>query len=81
MWMHERPFWTQFTWDPAKISPLLSAITNHLGELSGRMEQYPDEIQEEMALKVICDDVVYSSSIEGETLNTIRNPQARPVVR
>lgn len=69
MWIHEHPNWTQFTWDLETLSSHLTAIRYRQGCLFGRMENLGFSLQQEARLKILTDDVLSSSAIEGEILN------------
>jgi Fic family protein len=69
MWIHEQPDWPQFTWDLERLSSKLADIRYRQGRLFGRMENLGFDLQQEARLKMLTDDVVSSSSIEGEILN------------
>ncbi len=71
MWIHEHPNWTQFTWDLETLSSHLADIRYRQGRLFGRMESLGFELKQEAKLKMLTDDIISSSSIEGEVLNPI----------
>jgi len=71
MWIHEHPSWTQFTWDLDTLSFHLADIRYRQGHLFGRMENLGFELKKEAHLKMLSDDILSSSSIEGEILNPI----------
>ena len=71
MWIHELPNWTQFTWDIETLSSHLADIRYRQGRLFGRMENLGFDLQQEAQLKMLTDEVLSSSSIEGEVLNPI----------
>ncbi len=71
MWIHEHPSWTQFTWDLETLSFHLADIRYRQGHLFGRMENLGFELKKEARLKMLSDDILSSSSIEGEILNPI----------
>lgn len=79
MWIHEYPNWTQFIWNLEAISPNLASIRYRQGRLFGRMEQLGFELQQEARLKMLTDDIISSSSIEGESLSVheVRSSIAR----
>lgn len=68
-YIHEKPGWPNFTWDNDKLSPKLSALRYHEGELLGRMKSLGFELRAEASLNTLTDDVVKSSAIEGENLD------------
>lgn len=69
MWIHEQPHWPNLTWDTKKLAAKLIAIRHSQGRLLGRMEHLGFELQQEASLKILTNDVVQSSAIEGEYLN------------
>lgn len=77
--IHELEDWPRLQWDPEKIIPLLSAVRLRQGRLLGRMENLGFHLQEEAILQTLTQDVVESSSIEGELLDKeqVRSSLAR----
>ena len=71
MWMHEHPNWTEFSWDLTQISRQLADIRYRQGRLSGRMEHLGFDLQQEARLRMLTDDILSTSAIEGEVLNPI----------
>ena len=71
LWIHEQPNWTQFTWDLETLSSHLADIRYRQGRLFGRMVSLGFDLKQEAKLKMLTDDVLSSSSIEGEVLNPI----------
>ncbi len=71
MWIHEHPNWTQFIWDIEAISSNLADIRHRQGRLFGRMENLGFSLKQEARLRMLTDDVLSSSAIEGEILNPI----------
>ena len=71
MWIHDHPNWTQFIWDIEALSSNLANIRYRQGRLFGRMENLGFGLQQEAQLKMLTDDVLSSSAIEGEKLNPI----------
>src|SRR5258706_461940 len=79
MYIHERKEWPKFTWDRDKISKALIAMRLEQGRLFGRMEELGFRLQQEAVLKTLTEDVIRSSEIEGEHLDTdqVRSSIAR----
>lgn len=77
--IHELGDWSQLSWDQEKITPLLSVVRLRQGRLLGRMENLGFHLQEEAILQTLTQDVVESSSIEGELLDKeqVRSSLAR----
>lgn len=68
-YIHERTDWPNFTWDGAKLSPLLAEVRHKQGRLLGKMEGLGFQLRSEASLATLTSDVVKSSAIEGEVLN------------
>lgn len=79
MYIHEHPDWPHFTWDHDKIYSLLAALRHQQGLLMGRMEALEFQFREKAVLQTLTQDVLKSSEIEGEILNTdeVRSSIAR----
>ncbi len=77
--IHELEDWPRLHWDQERIIPLLSTVRLRQGRLLGRMENLGFPLQEEAVLQTLTQDVVESSSIEGELLNKeqVRSSLAR----
>lgn len=70
MYIHQQPAWPTFEWDEAAVSSLL-ADTRHLqGKLLGRMEALGFQLTTEANLQTLIQDVLKTSEIEGEKLDT-----------
>lgn len=70
MYIHERKNWPHFTWDSTKLVHLLAEVRHLQGRLMGRMEALGFQLQEESTLRILTQDVVKTSEIEGEKLDT-----------
>ena len=68
-YIHEIADWPNFTWDSAKLSPVLAEVRHKQGRLLGRMEGLGFQLRSEASLATLTSDVVKSSAIEGEVLN------------
>jgi len=79
MYIHERKDWPDFTWDHAAITSLLSDVRHIQGRLLGKMEGLGFHLLEEATLATLTLDVVKTSEIEGQTLDTqqVRSSIAR----
>jgi Fic family protein len=79
MWIHENNNWTNFSWDVEIISSKLADIRHRQGLLLGIMKGVGFELKQEASLNVLTNDIVKSSAIEGEILNTeeVRSSIAR----
>ena len=79
MWIYEHKNWQSFTWDVKNLSAKLADIRHRQGRLLGRMESLGFEFKREASLNTLTNDVVKSSAIEGESLNSeeVRSSIAR----
>lgn len=77
--IHENADWPKLTWDRDELSPGLAALRYRQGQLVGRMQGLGLDLRQEAGLKTLTDDVVKSSAIEGEDLNSdeVRSSIAR----
>ena len=70
MYIHQKKNWPKFTWDADVITPLLGEVRHRQGKILGVMQGLGFRLQEETVLKALTLDVVKSSEIEGEQLNS-----------
>jgi Fic family protein len=79
MYIWERKDWPNFTWNDKELSGLLARVSREQGRLLGRMEALGFELRTEAHLRTLTQDVVQSSDIEGEKLDTeqVRSSIAR----
>lgn len=79
MYIHERKNWPDFTWDHAAITTLLSDARHTQGRLLGKMEGLGFQLREEATLATLTQDVIKTSEIEGQKLDTqqVRSSIAR----
>jgi len=79
MHIWERPEWPALTWDNESLSKLLAQVSREQGRLLGKMEALGFDLRSEAHLRVLTEDVVKSSEIEGEKLdsNQVRSSIAR----
>jgi Fic family protein len=79
MWIYEYQHWPNFTWDTEAIAFKLADLRHRQGRLLGRMEALGFELKQEASLKTLTNDVITSSAIEGESLETeeVRSSIAR----
>lgn len=78
-YIHQQADWPNFSWDDAALAPVVAAVRHKQGRLLGRMEGLGFDLRAEASLVVLTSDVVKSSAIEGETLNSdqVRSSIAR----
>ena len=69
-WIHQTPNWPTFCWDSAALSRKLADIRHRQGRLLGLMESLGFDLRTEANLKTLTVNIVKSSAIEGETLNS-----------
>lgn len=79
MYIHEHPEWPQFTWNSEKLATCLADIRYRQGKLLGRMEALGFSMREEAVLETLTLDVLKSSEIEGDILDSdqVRSSIAR----
>ncbi|MFH1262771.1 MAG: Fic family protein [Pseudomonadota bacterium] len=68
-YIHERPDWPEFRWDPDVLAAKLSQVRHRQGRLLGRMEALGFSLQKEAVLQTLTLDVLKSSEIEGQILD------------
>lgn len=71
--------WPAFKWDSEELMPLLAKVRNAQGQLAGRMESLGFELKKEALLESLSEEVIKSSEIEGEILDSaqVRSSVAR----
>ncbi len=79
MYIWQQPDWPDFSWDETRLSRLLALVSREQGRLLGRMEALGFDLRNEAHLRTLTEDVVKSSEIEGERLDTdqVRSSIAR----
>ena len=79
IYIHEKDNWTNFTWDEKLVSKELAETRNLQGRLLGKMESLGFRLQNEAALNTLTLEIVKSSEIEGEILDSdqVRSSIAR----
>ena len=79
MYIHELPDWPRFEWDRECLTELLAAVRHRQGRLIGRMEGLGFQLRQEAVLQTLTADVLKSSEIEGEKLDSeqVRSSIAR----
>lgn len=79
MYIWEKKEWPALTWDDKNLSRLLSRVSREQGRLLGKMEGLGFDLRTEANLQTLTEDVVKSSEIEGEKLNSdqVRSSIAR----
>lgn len=77
--IHDKPAWPDLAWDGEALADLRATVRHRHGRLLGRMEALGFEQRSEASLLTLTSDVVKSSAIEGEKLDTdeVRSSIAR----
>lgn len=79
MWIYKQKDWPNLTWNDQKLASKLSDIRHRQGRLLGKMESLGFDLNREALLNTLTSDVVNSSAIEGENLDSdeVRSSIAR----
>src|SRR5271154_6570226 len=79
MYIHEIPEWPEFTWNHERLAEPLADIRHRQGRLLGHMEALGFNLRREAILETLTVDVIKTSEIEGEKLDTeeVRSSIAR----
>ncbi|MBL7113056.1 MAG: Fic family protein [Bacteroidales bacterium] len=79
MFIYKNTDWPNFVWDDNRLINLLGTVRNLQGKLLGQMEAIGFSLREEAMLGTLTTDVVKSSLIEGEVLDSeqVRSSIAR----
>lgn len=78
-YIHEHLNWTEWQWSDKKLLPLVSRVRILQGRLLGKLTTIGFDLNIEAQLDAVTLEVVKTSEIEGETLNTeqVRSSVAR----
>ena len=78
-YIHQLPDWPRFRWDQQVLAKPLAAVRHQQGRLIGRMEALGFDLRQEAVLQTLTEDVLKTSDIEGEKLDTeqVRSSIAR----
>ncbi len=79
MYIHRKAGWPRFHWDQIALAAKVAAVRHRQGRLVGRMEALGFRLREEAVLSTLTQDVLKSSEIEGEILDSdqVRSSIAR----
>ena len=79
MYIWEQANWPAMTWDRGKLLELISEASREQGRPLGRMQDVGFDLRREAQLSTLTEDVVRSSEIEGEKLDSgqVRSSVAR----
>ncbi|RDI44848.1 Fic family protein [Aquicella lusitana] len=70
MYIYEHKKWPKFQWDHARLAELLADVRYKQGRLLGWMDGIGFQLREEATLATLTQDVIKTSEIEGEKLDT-----------
>lgn len=75
----QRNDWPHWAYDPSRLAPLLAQVHQAQGHLLGRMHDLGMDSRDQASLRVLTEDVLKTSEIEGEKLNpdSVRSSVAR----
>lgn len=78
-YIHELPEWPRFTWNPRALADALAAVRHKQGVHLGLMKSLGFGLQTEAGIATLTAEIVKSSAIEGQQLNTedVRSSLAR----
>lgn len=79
MYIWELEGWPRLAWDSGHLAALLARVSREQGHLLGRMQSLGFDLRREAQLKTLTEDVLRSSEIEGEKLDSdeVRSSIAR----
>src|ERR1039457_6936262 len=79
MYLWGQAKWPDLTWDAGSLAALLAEVSREQGRLLGRMQDLGFDLRREAHLSTLTEDVVRSSEIEGEKLDSdqVRSSLAR----
>lgn len=79
MFIHDTENWTSFRWNADTLSDAIARTNRAIGYLTGRLSTIGFDSQMAATVEAVTHDVVFSSEIEGVTLNTaeVRSSVAR----
>src|ERR1700677_4738950 len=79
MYIYERKAWPDFRWNMEKLAKPLASVRYRQGWLIGQMKGLGFRLQQEAVLETLTKDVLKTSEIEGEKLDTeqVRSSVAR----
>jgi Fic family protein len=70
VYIWEKKAWPALSWDDKSLCRLLARVSREQGQLLGKMGGLGFELRSEAHLQTLTEDVVKSSEIEGESLNS-----------
>jgi Fic family protein len=72
VYIWEQADWPAMTWDRGQLLELLSDVSREQGRLLGRMQDVGFDLRREAQLNTLTEDVVRTSEIEGEKLDSVQ---------
>jgi Fic family protein len=69
IYIWQRKTWPQWTYDQPSLASLLAQVYLAQGRLQGRMHDLGMDLRDQATLRVLTEDVLKTSEIEGESLN------------
>lgn len=78
-YIYEQSSWPNFQWDERSIGATLAAVRHRQGRLLGRMDALGFSLRAQASFRMLTQDVIKTSEIEGEILNKdqVRSSLAR----
>src|SRR6202142_3845590 len=78
-YIHTQEDWPRFHWNRESLAGRLASVRHEQGRLLGRMEALGFKLRQEAVLRTLTEDVLKSSEIEGEKLDSeqVRSSIAR----
>ena len=78
-YLWQRDDWPRWRYNHQRLAPLLAQVHQAQGHLLGRMHDMGMDLRDQATLRVLTEDVLKTSEIEGETLNpdSVRSSIAR----
>ncbi len=78
-YLYQNPEWPRLHWRDEELIALLADVRNRQGKLLGRMTNLGFDLQQEASLVALTEEVIKSSEIEGEILDSdqVRSSLAR----
>jgi Fic family protein len=79
MYIWQQAGWPELTWESVRLAALPGQVSREQGRLLGRMQDLGFDLRREAQLSTLTEDVVRSSEIEGEKLDSdqVRSSIAR----
>ena len=69
-YLREKDYWTKFQWNKQDVDPLVGHVQQKLCELYKKARRLPPEDCNHIELEMLTNDIVHTSKIEGQQLNT-----------